>query len=49
MARNGRRTRIVRMAVKFKFSMFKQYSSAPDITMKKSKRFHESAKYVFLP
>lgn len=49
MARSGRRTRIVRMAVKFKFSMFKQYSSAPDNTIKKSKRFQESARYVFLP
>lgn len=49
MARNGRKTRIVRMAVKFKFSIFRQYSSAPDSTMKKSKRFHESARYVFLP
>lgn len=49
MARNGLSTRIVRMAVKFKFSIFKQYSNAPDNTMKKSKRFHESAKYVFFP
>lgn len=49
MARNGRKTRIVRIAVKFKFSMFKQYSSAPDSTMKKSKRFHESARQVFFP
>lgn len=49
MARNGRKTRIVRIAVKFKFSMFKQYSRAPDSTMKKSKRFHESARYVFFP
>lgn len=49
MARNGRKTRIVRIAVKFKFSTFKQYSKAPDSTMKKSNRFHESARYVFLP
>lgn len=37
------------MAVKFKFSICKQYSNAPATTMKKSSRFHESAKYVFLP
>lgn len=49
MALNGRKTRMVRIAVKFKFSMCKQYSSAPDSTMKKSSRFHESARYVFLP
>lgn len=49
MALNGLNTRIVRIAVKFKFSICKQYSNAPATTMKKSKRFHESAKYVFLP
>ena len=49
IALNGRNTLIVRIAVKFKFSTCKQYSKAPDMTMKKSKRFHESAKYVPLP
>lgn len=44
IARNGLSTRIVRIAVRFRFSMCKQYSSAPDSTMKKSKRFHESAR-----
>lgn len=49
MARRGRSTRIVRIAVKLRFSMCKQYSRAPDNTIKKSKRFHESARYVFFP
>jgi hypothetical protein len=44
IALNGRNTRIVLIAVKFKFSTCKQYSRAPDSTMKKSSRFHESAR-----
>lgn len=49
MARRGLKTLIVRMAVKFKFSTCITYSSRPAKTIKKSKRFHESAKYVVLP
>lgn len=44
IALKGLKTLIVLIAVKFKFSTCKKYSKAPDITMKKSKRFHESAR-----
>lgn len=44
IARRGLNTLIVLIAVKFKFSTCKKYSKAPDITMKKSKRFQESAR-----
>lgn len=49
IALKGLNTLIVLIAVKFKFSTCKKYSKAPDITMKKSKRFHESARYVPRP
>lgn len=48
IALKGLSTLIVLIAVKF-VSTCEKYSKAPDITMKKSKRFHESAKYVPLP
>lgn len=49
IALNGLNTLIVLIAVKFRLSTCRQYSIAPDKTIKKSKRFHESAKYVPLP
>lgn len=44
MALSGLRTRIVRIAVRFRFSTCIMYSRRPASTMKKSKRFQESAK-----
>lgn len=49
MALSGLSTRIVLIAVKLRFSTCRQYSRAPASTMKKSSRFQESARYVFLP
>lgn len=49
MALSGLSTRIVLIAVRFRFSTCRQYSSAPASTIKKSRRFQESARYVFFP
>lgn len=46
IALKGLKTRIVLIAEKFMFTSFKKYSNAPANTMKRSKRFHESAKYA---
>lgn len=43
IARRGLSTRMVLIAVKLRFSICRQYSNAPDITIKKSNLFQESA------
>lgn len=48
IARRGRNTRIVLTAERFKLSL-RPYSAAPAKTITKSRRFHESARYVPRP
>lgn len=46
IALNGLNTRIVRIAVKFKLSICRQYSKTPAHTIKQSNLFQVSARYV---